>query len=344
MAKIRTIKPEFWADGKIGQLPIGCRLFFVGTWNFADDNGVIRANPKYLKSEIFKYDDIPVDQIEAWLSLLVQGYMLIPFRYMGEDFYLCRTFDRHQRIDDRYRKNIVPDEVVEQVKAAYQEHLEKTQSCHVVTTWEDTNLSLTTPSDKLLTSDDKDDNCHGEAEICHEPNNEGTDLQSPDSELSSSVTLLSHSDIEVVTPQDRIGREGIGREGNIKKTKFEIQFEEFRKSYPGSKRGLPTEFKHFKKKHDDWKEILPKLLPAIEDQKRWRTAQKQIGMFVPSWKHLQTWINQRCWEMEPPDLEPEILKNGNHNHRSNPADIVSDEAIAQAITEIMDERRPGDPY
>jgi hypothetical protein len=35
---------------------------------------------------------------------------------------------------------------------------------------------------------------------------------------------------------------------------------------------------------------------ALNNQIRWRAACKEIGKFVPEWKMLQTWINQRCWE------------------------------------------------
>jgi hypothetical protein len=29
-----------------------------------------------------------------------------------------------------------------------------------------------------------------------------------------------------------------------------------------------------------------------------RKLKKQRNEFVPEWKYLQTWINQRCWEDE----------------------------------------------
>lgn len=39
MARIRTIKPEFWSDGSIHRLSDSCALFFVALWNFSDDFG-----------------------------------------------------------------------------------------------------------------------------------------------------------------------------------------------------------------------------------------------------------------------------------------------------------------
>jgi hypothetical protein len=83
-----------------------------------------------------------------------------------------------------------------------------------------------------------------------------------------------------------------------KKENSENIFENFRKKYAGTKRGLKTEFDFFKSKHKDWQNILPLLLPAIEKQTEWRAAAKAANVFVPEWKHLKTWLGNRCWEEE----------------------------------------------
>ncbi|MFX1588985.1 MAG: hypothetical protein ACFFC1_12575, partial [Promethearchaeota archaeon] len=79
---------------------------------------------------------------------------------------------------------------------------------------------------------------------------------------------------------------------------YEIEFDNIRKLYPGTKRGLETEFNNFKKKHKDWKEVLSLLKNAIEKQKAWRFRRKVNKQFAPEWQNFQTWINQRSWEME----------------------------------------------
>lgn len=65
-------------------------------------------------------------------------------------------------------------------------------------------------------------------------------------------------------------------------------FEKFRVKYLGKKRGLDTEFTNFRKRHKDWKKVLPILadlkLDFNETERR----------FIP---HLQTFINGRNWEM-----------------------------------------------
>lgn len=74
-------------------------------------------------------------------------------------------------------------------------------------------------------------------------------------------------------------------------------FEDFRNVYLGTKRGCKVEFENFKKKHKDWKEVLPNLKPAYERQVEAKKSQR--GSIDPRYeKHLQTYINQRCWEEE----------------------------------------------
>jgi hypothetical protein len=76
-----------------------------------------------------------------------------------------------------------------------------------------------------------------------------------------------------------------------------ILFEEFRKAYLGTKRGLDIEFTNFCKKHKDWRDVLPYLKVNYERQIEAKKSQR--GSIDPRYeKHLQTYINQRCWEEE----------------------------------------------
>lgn len=75
-------------------------------------------------------------------------------------------------------------------------------------------------------------------------------------------------------------------------------FEAFRKIYKGSKRGLKTELENFKKKHKDWREVLPILKEAYEQQLAIKEEARNRGCFVPQEKNLSTYLNQRCWEEE----------------------------------------------
>lgn len=116
MARIRTIKPEFWEDEKIGKLPIPCRLFFIGCWNFADDFGVIKGNAALLKSQIFPYDEnLRVSEIKKWIDSLVDARMLVPIIHAEESYYFIRTFRSHQVLDKRYDKSYIGKSIVKEL-------------------------------------------------------------------------------------------------------------------------------------------------------------------------------------------------------------------------------------
>lgn len=116
MARIRTIKPEFWEDEKIGKLPIPCRLFFIGCWNFADDFGVIKGNAALLKSQIFPYDEnLRVSEIKKWIDALVDARMLVPIIHAEESYYFIRTFRSHQVLDKRYDKSYIGKGIVKEL-------------------------------------------------------------------------------------------------------------------------------------------------------------------------------------------------------------------------------------
>lgn len=119
MARIRTIKPEFWEDEKLAKLPVHARLLFIGTWNFADDNGVLLANPVLMKSHIFPYEDIGISTISEWIDMLVENGMLIRTTYNGKDYLVIRKFLIHQKINRKSIRINIPLPVVLQVIDEY---------------------------------------------------------------------------------------------------------------------------------------------------------------------------------------------------------------------------------
>ena len=86
----------------------------------------------------------------------------------------------------------------------------------------------------------------------------------------------------------------------LNKTKLKIymsNFDDFRKAYPGSKRGLDVEFENFTKKND-LDSTIPLLMPALEIEIKHKEKLKSMNEFCPQWKNLSTWINQKCWTQE----------------------------------------------
>ncbi len=61
MARIRTIKPEFWVDDVMVELSFLTRLLYIGLWNFVDDEGYIEDKPKRIKMQVFPADEVSVE-------------------------------------------------------------------------------------------------------------------------------------------------------------------------------------------------------------------------------------------------------------------------------------------
>lgn len=113
MGRIRTIKPEFWTDEKVGELKRDERLLFLGLLNLADDEGVLKATPAFIKGQIFAYDeDLTIADVKGWIDALVSRKMLVPFEYNSEKFLLIRTFKAHQKIN-RPTPSKIPKNIIE---------------------------------------------------------------------------------------------------------------------------------------------------------------------------------------------------------------------------------------
>ena len=94
MARMRTIKPEFWTDDKVVELSLLGRLLFIGLWNFADDDGFIENSPKRIKRLIFP--DQNIDVIEGLDELIAAGFLCVCDSDQGELLKICQ-FGEHQR-------------------------------------------------------------------------------------------------------------------------------------------------------------------------------------------------------------------------------------------------------
>lgn len=110
MARIRTIKPEFWVSEQIAECSPNARLTFVGMWNFCDDQGVHPAKPKTLKAELYPMDDITAAQVGEWVGELIAAGLVREFQAPddGERYWHVTGWDRHQKIDRPSFKHPAP--------------------------------------------------------------------------------------------------------------------------------------------------------------------------------------------------------------------------------------------
>lgn len=99
MARIRTVKPEFWSSEQVMECSPMARLLFIGLWNFCDDAGNHVASAKTVKAEIFPADDISSSDVQRMLDELSSN-SLIAFYTKGDKDYLHVTgWKKHQKID-----------------------------------------------------------------------------------------------------------------------------------------------------------------------------------------------------------------------------------------------------
>ena len=98
MARIRTIKPEFWTSEQVTECSMNARLLFIGIWNFCDDAGRMNASPKQIKALVLPADDISSESVRGMLDELEKNGLLIRYIVDGKEF-LQVTGWKHQKID-----------------------------------------------------------------------------------------------------------------------------------------------------------------------------------------------------------------------------------------------------
>lgn len=105
MARIRTIKPDFFKDEKLTELSHQKRLFFQGLWLLADREGRLEERPKFIKAEIFPYEEFSIDSA---LEELCESGFLIRYDVEGKKYIQIKNFLKHQRPNKREAQSTIP--------------------------------------------------------------------------------------------------------------------------------------------------------------------------------------------------------------------------------------------
>lgn len=115
MARIRTIKPEFFTSADIVSLSPLARLFYVSLWCESDREGRLNWNVKTLKMRYFPADDCCIEQLSG--ELIRAG--LIAIYEVGSRVY-CHipAFKIHQVINNRESDSAIPPPEDSRVKVA----------------------------------------------------------------------------------------------------------------------------------------------------------------------------------------------------------------------------------
>jgi uncharacterized phage protein (TIGR02220 family) len=108
MARIRTIKPEFWTSEQIVDCSPTARLLFIGIWNFCDDHGLHPASVKRLKMEVFPSDSITDVAIEAMVQELQAAQLLNAYEVQGKGYWQVTGWGKHQKIEKPTYRHPMP--------------------------------------------------------------------------------------------------------------------------------------------------------------------------------------------------------------------------------------------
>ena len=106
MARIRTIKPEYWQDEKLSPLPALDRLVFLGLISQADDAGRIVDTPRLLDGLLFPQTD---ETCGASLEALARaGVIDRGMTASGQRIIQIVGWAKHQRVDHPNLKGALP--------------------------------------------------------------------------------------------------------------------------------------------------------------------------------------------------------------------------------------------
>lgn len=93
MARARNIKPSFFTNEDLVELPFEVRLLFIGLWTLADREGRLEDRPKRIKMAIFPADNVDID---AGLNALQESGFILRYEANGISILQVLNFKKHQ--------------------------------------------------------------------------------------------------------------------------------------------------------------------------------------------------------------------------------------------------------
>lgn len=108
MARARNIKPGFFTNDELVELPFEVRLLFIGLWTIADREGRLSDRPKKIRMEIFPADNVDCD---GALEMLSQSGFICRYSVNGERFIQIENWHKHQSPHLKEAQSTIPARV-----------------------------------------------------------------------------------------------------------------------------------------------------------------------------------------------------------------------------------------
>jgi hypothetical protein len=112
MARIRTVKPEFWKHEELSALPESVHMLAAALLNYADDEGYFNANDKLVKAECSPLREPSVSTHDALKQLSKINYLRLGNGPDGKRYGHVINFDQHQRVNRKTDSKIKKIEIV----------------------------------------------------------------------------------------------------------------------------------------------------------------------------------------------------------------------------------------
>ena len=105
MARSRTLKIGFFKNETLCEHSEATRLLFAGLMLMADREGRLQDRPRYIKAELFPYQDVDTDSM---LSDLARSGFVVRYEVEGSKYVWIPNFLKHQRPHPHEPKSEIP--------------------------------------------------------------------------------------------------------------------------------------------------------------------------------------------------------------------------------------------
>lgn len=107
------ISPEIWESQDFSQLSDIAKIVFISLISHADDEGRGRADPTFIKSSTFPYDEgRRVADIKSALSEIARSMSVQFYSVNGIEFYFITSWKKWQKVDKPSKSKLPPPPIV----------------------------------------------------------------------------------------------------------------------------------------------------------------------------------------------------------------------------------------
>lgn len=194
--RARNIKPGFWKNEDLVEVPFEYRLLFIGLWMLADREGRLEDRPKRIKMELFPADNVDV---KAGLDELCRLGLLERYEAEGVNVLLITKFGEHQSPHHSEKRSELPGKA-----APITEQATDTEGAETVEGKADDVKSTEAVSEVHETKNEDLPNTYGEPTVGSRNSNgrNRPDSLNPDSLNPESINTLGTSASDAPTQSD----------------------------------------------------------------------------------------------------------------------------------------------